>query len=134
MWKMIRKMEGKKVQKLTIHEKFNEVLKAIGTNANQISKRLNLDRPDKYYKITSGTAKPSFDTIAEIIQFYPQINANYYFKDNEPIFVKENAPSKPADSSLLHLEIKHLKQKITLLESQNQELLNQLLQQQKKDE
>ena len=60
--------------KKTVHQKFAEVLEALGTNAYQLSKRIGLNSPDKYYKIEKGQVKPSFDTLAQIISLYPQIN------------------------------------------------------------
>ena len=111
--------------KQNIHEKFNAVFKALGTNAYQVSKRLGLNRPDKYYKIENGQAKPSFETLSEIVQLYPQINVNYYFKDDVPMFVEEPNLFSSA-SNAQTLRIKHLEQKIAMLEAQNQELLQQL--------
>lgn len=108
-----------------IHEKFNAVFKALGTNAYQVSKRLGLNRPDKYYKIENGQAKPSYETLSEIIQLYPQVNVNYYFKDNVPMF-EEEAPAFSSPSDIHTLRIKHLEQKIAMLEAQNMELLHQL--------
>ena len=113
--------------KKTVHQKFAEVLEALGTNAYQLSKRIGLNSPDKYYKIEKGQVKPSFDTLAQIISLYPQINVNYYFKDNAPIFEKPSPQPfvKPSDD-LAELRIKHLEQKVAMLEAQNQELTAQL--------
>ena len=113
--------------KKTVHQKFAEVLEALGTNAYQLSKRIGLNSPDKYYKIEKGQVKPSFDTLAQIISIYPQVNVNYYFKDDAPIF-EEPSPQpfvKPSDD-LAELRIKHLEQKVAMLEAQNQELTAQL--------
>ena len=117
-------------EKKSVHQKFAEVLEALGTNAYQVSKRLGLNSPDKYYKIEKGQVKPSFDTLAQIISLYPQINVNYYFKDDAPMFEEPQATSYPkatvADNALAELRIKHLEQKIAMLEAQNQELTAQL--------
>ena len=116
--------------KKTVHQKFAEVLEALGTNAYQLSKRIGLNSPDKYYKIEKGQVKPSFDTLAQIISIYPQINVNYYFKDDAPMFEEPKATSYPkatvADNALAELRIKHLEQKVAMLEAQNQELTAQL--------
>ena len=116
--------------KKTVHQKFAEVLEALGTNAYQLSKRIGLNSPDKYYKIEKGQVKPSFDTLAQIISIYPQINVNYYFKDDAPMFEEPQATSYPkatvADNALAELRIKHLEQKVAMLEAQNQELTAQL--------
>jgi DNA-binding XRE family transcriptional regulator len=109
-----------------VHQKFNEVLKALGTNAYQLSKRLGLTRADKYYKIEKGQAKPSFETIAEIVRFYPQVNVNYYFKDHVPILEEEVDLSAEKPVSVQALRIRHLEQKAAMLEAQNRELLQQL--------
>ena len=83
--------------KKDVHQKFAEVLEALGTNAYQLSKRVGLNSPDKYYKIEKGQVKPSFDTLAEIVALYPQVNVNYYFKNDvpmleEPVASKETTP------------------------------------------
>ena len=113
--------------KKSVHQKFAEVLEALDTNAYQVSKKVGLNSPDKYYKIEKGQVKPSFDTLAQIIELYPQINANYYFKDDAPMFEepKPQGYSTPT-SNLAELRIKHLEQKIAMLEAQNQELTSKL--------
>jgi DNA-binding XRE family transcriptional regulator len=110
----------------SVHEKFNEVFKALGTNAYQVSKRLGLSRADKYYKIEKGRAKPSFETLSEIIQLYPHVNANYYFKDDAPMFEEGPEVYSTQSNSIQSLRIKHLEQKVAMLEAQNQELIQQL--------
>lgn len=110
----------------SVHEKFNEVFKALGTNAYQVSKRLGLSRADKYYKIEKGQAKPSFETLSEIIQLYPQVNVNYYFKDDAPMFEEGSEAYSSSPNSIQNLRIKHLEQKIAMLEAHNQELIQQL--------
>ena len=115
--------------KKSVHQKFAKVLEALGTNAYQLSKRLGLNSPDKYYKIEKGQVKPSFDTLAQIIGLYPQVNVNYYFKDDAPMFEEPrqnySQTSAPADD-LAALRIKHLEQKAAMLEAQNEELTAQL--------
>lgn len=113
--------------KKSVHQKFAEVLEALGTNAYQLSKQVGLNSPDKYYKIEKGQVKPSYDTLSEIVALYPQVNVNYYFKDDvrmleEPL----QADSPPLSTSLATLRIKHLEQRVAMLESQNQELTTQL--------
>ena len=114
-------------EKKSVHQKFAEVLEALETNAYQLSKRLGLNSPDKYYKIEKGQVKPSFDTLAQIISLYPQVNVNYYFKDNAPMFEEPQSRgyTKPTNE-LAELRIKHLEQKIAMLETQNEELTKQL--------
>ncbi len=115
--------------KKTVHQKFAEVLEALGTNAYQLSKRLGLNSPDKYYKIEKGQVKPSFDTLAQIISIYPQVNVNYYFKDDAPMFEEpgQNYSQTPASTDdLAALRMKHLEQKVAMLEAQNQELTTKL--------
>jgi uncharacterized small protein (DUF1192 family) len=113
----------------SVHQKFAEVLEALGTNAYQVSKRLGLNSPDKYYKIEKGQVKPSFDTLAQIISLYPQVNVNYYFKDDAPMFEEPQSGyvQTPASTDdLAALRIKHLEQRVAMLEAQNQELTAKL--------
>ena len=116
-----------------VHRKFAEVLEALGTNAYQLSKRVGLNSPDKYYKIEKGQVKPSYDTIAEIVALYPQVNINYYFKDDVPLLEEPATSSEAIHPSLTKtlpevtaLRIKHLEQRVAMLEAQNQELSAQL--------
>ncbi len=118
-------------EKKSVHQKFAEVLEALGTNAYQVSKRLGLNSPDKYYKIEKGQVKPSFDTLAQIISIYPQVNVNYYFKDDAPMFEEpqqsySRTPAPTSTEDLAALRIKHLEQKVAMLEAQNQELTTKL--------
>jgi DNA-binding XRE family transcriptional regulator len=114
--------------KKDVHQKFAEVLEALGTNAYQLSKRVGLNSPDKYYKIEKGQVKPSYDTLAEIVALYPQVNVNYYFKDDVPLLEEPSEASNttPLSSRLAALRIKHLEQRVAMLEAQNQELTTQL--------
>ena len=114
--------------KKDVHQKFAEVLEVLGTNAYQLSKRVGLNSPDKYYKIEKGQVKPSYDTLAEIVALYPQVNINYYFKDNVPMLEEpsEVGNTTPLSSKLAALRIKHLEQRVAMLEAQNQELTAQL--------
>lgn len=116
-----------------VHQKFAEVLEALGTNAYQLSKRVGLNSPDKYYKIEKGQVKPSFDTLAEIVALHPQVNVNYYFKDEvpmleEPMTSQQATPRNTPQnlSGVAALRIKHLEQRVAMLEAQNQELTAQL--------
>ncbi|WKN44280.1 helix-turn-helix domain-containing protein [Tunicatimonas pelagia] len=113
-----------------VHQKFAEVLEALGTNAYQLSKQVGLNSPDKYYKIEKGQVKPSYDTIAEIVALYPQVNVNYYFKDGVPMLEEPMTSQKATPRKLPEvaaLRIKHLEQRVAMLEAQNQELTAQLL-------
>ena len=113
----------------TVHQKFAKVLEALGTNAYQLSKRLGLNSPDKYYKIEKGQVKPSFDTLAQVISIYPQVNVNYYFKDDASMFEEPGQSCSQAPAStddLAALRVKHLEQRVAMLEAQNQELTTKL--------
>ena len=108
-------------------------MEALGTNAYQLSKRVGLNSPDKYYKIEKGQVKPSFDTMAEIVALYPEVNVNYYFKDDVPLLEEPAISSEAIHPSLTKtlsevtaLRIKHLEQRVAMLEAQNQELTAQL--------
>lgn len=111
-----------------VHQKFADVLEALGTNAYQLSKQVGLNSPDKYYKIEKGQVKPSYDTLAEIVALYPQVNVNYYFKNDVPMLEEPTAAgmAKPTTHDLAALRIKHLEQRVAMLEAQNQELTVQL--------
>ena len=115
-------------EKKSVHQKFAEVLEALGSNAYQLSKQVGLNSPDKYYKIEKGQVKPSFDTLAQIVALYPQVNINFYFKDDAPMFEEPSSAdrSHPLTKDLAELRIKHLEQKVAMLEAQNQELISQL--------
>lgn len=64
----------------TIHKRIVELVTAKGTNLSQLSKDLGHKRPDKFYSIVNGKAKPSFDTIDEILNLYPDVNANWLLR------------------------------------------------------
>jgi hypothetical protein len=55
------------------------------------------------------------------------VNVNYYFKDDAPMFEEPPSPSYAKTSDdMAELRIKHLEQKVAMLEAQNQELIAKL--------
>ncbi len=43
------------------------------------------ESPQKYYKVLRGEARPSFDTIQQLLSAYPRLNANWLLKGQKPI-------------------------------------------------
>jgi hypothetical protein len=63
---------------------FRKALDALEINANDVSKKTG-DNNLKYYNILNGKVRPSFDTIQQVLNAYPRLNANWLMKGQKPI-------------------------------------------------
>jgi repressor LexA len=68
----------------SIQDRLKCVFDALGISIYQIAKDLS-ENSSKFYNILNGRAKPSYDTIIQILEFYPQINADYLLRGLSPI-------------------------------------------------
>lgn len=68
----------------TIQDRLKQVFDALGITIYQIAKDLD-ENSSKFYNILSGRAKPSYDTIIGILNYYPQIRADFLLRGEGPI-------------------------------------------------
>lgn len=76
------------------HERFKRMLMMLGTNGMTLSKQLGRKRPDNIYKLLSGEIKPNLETIEQILNIYPQINAHWFIKGEGEPFLKDELNKK----------------------------------------
>ncbi|GAA4441047.1 hypothetical protein GCM10023091_25580 [Ravibacter arvi] len=77
-------------EEITIQERLREVFEALGITIYQIAKDLG-ENSSKFYNILNGRANPSYDTIARILQSYPQVSADYLLRGVLPVLRDGNA-------------------------------------------
>lgn len=102
----------------TIHKRIEQLVTAKGTNLYQISKDLGHKRPDKFYSIVNGKAKPSFDTIEEILNLYPDVNANWLFKGQGEMLINDDAKEQEQLKLLNSKESKFDFNKLGIIDTQ----------------
>ena len=74
----------------SISQRLDQVIKALGMNANRFALTLGTNRAEKIYKILRGESKPSFETIEEILKAYPQINSNWLIRGEGQMLLGSN--------------------------------------------
>lgn len=74
----------------SIQDRLKSVFDALGISIYQIAKDLS-ENSSKFYNILNGRAKPSYDTIIQILEFYPQINSDYLLRGTPPILKTEQS-------------------------------------------
>jgi repressor LexA len=67
-----------------IQDRLKQVFDALGITIYQIAKDLD-ENSSKFYNILSGRAKPSYDTIIGILNYYPQVSADFLLRGEGPI-------------------------------------------------
>lgn len=62
-----------------IHARFAHIFNGLGIKPATVAKEIG-EQPNKFYNIIGGRAKPSYDTIEQIVSKYPQVSTDYLFK------------------------------------------------------
>jgi hypothetical protein len=76
-------------------QRFQVLVDALGIDFAKLARSIGLDRPDTLYLVKNAKGYPSFDTIAKILDVYPQVDANFLFgKSDQPL--KPEPPSQNA--------------------------------------
>lgn len=77
-------LPDKHLDNQSIQHRLRQVFDQLGLTIYQIAKD-TAENPSKFYNILNGRAKPSYDTILNLLVQYPQIRADYIFRGVEPI-------------------------------------------------
>ncbi len=79
-------------------KRFETLVDALGIDFAKLARSIGLDRPDTLYLVKNGKGYPSFDTIAKILDVYPQIDANFLFgKSDQPFRAEPSQKPIPDD-------------------------------------
>lgn len=89
---------------LTIQERLKCVFDELGISIYQIAKDLN-ENSSKFYNILNGRAKPSYDTIIQILEFYPQVSSDYLLRGIAPVLRVETSTAKRAFMDEMFVEV-----------------------------
>ncbi|GAB2795536.1 hypothetical protein GCM10027275_45910 [Rhabdobacter roseus] len=81
---------------LSIQERLKEVFEALDLSIYQIAKDLD-ENSSKFYNILNGRAKPSYDTILQLLNHYPQVSADFLLRGIPPVL----HPGNPSNARLL---------------------------------
>lgn len=68
----------------SIQHRLRQLFDELRLTIYQVAKDTN-ENPSKFYNILNGRAKPSYDTILNLLEQYPQINADFIFRGIRPI-------------------------------------------------
>ncbi|MDJ1466962.1 helix-turn-helix domain-containing protein [Xanthocytophaga flava] len=58
-------------------EILDEIVEALGINYVDLAKSIGVSRPDIFYNVRAGRAKPSYETLQSIANAYPQIDCRF---------------------------------------------------------
>ncbi len=94
-------------EEISIQERLKEVFEALGITIYQIAKDLG-ENSSKFYNILNGRANPSYDTIARILQSYPQVSADYLLRGTLPVLREGNAKVRHSGTDEPYREVPYL--------------------------
>jgi repressor LexA len=102
-------MAGKKkttVDVESIQDRLKEVFESLNITIYQAAKDLG-ENSSKFYNILSGRAKPSYDTILNLLAQYPQVRADFLLRGMRPVLNLEPEPNGKfvAEDNLEYIEV-----------------------------
>lgn len=74
----------------TYSEWFSQAFKALDVTPNEVAIKLGVNNV-KLYTIVNGKSKPGYETIQQILNAYPRLNANWLLKGQKPILHESSA-------------------------------------------
>lgn len=77
-----------------VGKRFEQMVDALGIDFAKLARSIGIDRPDALYLVKNGKGYPSFETIARILEAYPQVDANFIFGRAGHPFRQENENGK----------------------------------------
>ncbi|TAE33914.1 MAG: LexA family transcriptional regulator [Cytophagales bacterium] len=82
------KLHQSSIQSDSIQHRLRQLFDELGLTIYQIAKDTD-ENPSKFYNILNGRAKPSYDTILNLLEQYPQISADFIFRGVRPILLSD---------------------------------------------
>lgn len=70
----------------SVQERLRKVVESLNITIYQVAKDLE-ENSSKFYNILNGRANPSYDTIAALLDHYPQVSAEYLLRGKLPIII-----------------------------------------------
>jgi repressor LexA len=103
----------------SIQDRLKQVFDALGITIYQIAKDLD-ENSSKFYNILSGRAKPSYDTIIGILNYYPQVRADFLLRGEGPVLTEgdySNAYPSPPEMAYVDVPFVPVKFHASFVES-----------------
>ena len=75
---------------MEINDRIMALVNELGMSAYQFAKELGYDRPEKIYTILNKRNKPGYDTLADILSHFDQVNAEWLMLGNGEMFKGED--------------------------------------------
>ncbi len=79
---------GKKADVESIQQRLKDIFEALEITIYQAAKDLG-ENSSKFYNILSGRAKPSYDTLLNLLAQYPQVRADFLLRGIRPVLDTE---------------------------------------------
>ena len=93
---------------LTIQERLKEVFEALDLSIYQIAKDLD-ENSSKFYNILNGRAKPSYDTILQLLKHYPQVSADFLLRGIPPVLrTSESSNARLLSEQTSYVEVPYV--------------------------
>ena len=103
----------------SIQDRLKQVFDALGITIYQIAKDLD-ENSSKFYNILSGRAKPSYDTIIGILNYYPQVRSDFLLRGEGPVLTEgdfSNAHPTPQENDYVDVPFVPVKFHASFVES-----------------
>jgi transcriptional regulator with XRE-family HTH domain len=91
----------------SIQERLRQVFDALGISIYQIAKDLN-ENSSKFYNILSGRAKPSYDTIIGILNYYPQVRADFLLRGEGAVLTDDTLSNAFLSPETSYVEVPYV--------------------------
>ena len=95
----------------TIHERFAEIIKALNVKPPTLAEEIGMKSKNeavKLYNIINGKAKPSWATIEQMVNRYPEINVEYLAKGTGTPLLEGNARVVAIEDEIRFAEVPFL--------------------------
>lgn len=79
---------------MDINDRITALVNELGMSAYQFAKELGYDRPEKIYTILNKRNKPGYDTLADILNHFQQVNAEWLMLGKGEMFKPKFSPAR----------------------------------------
>ncbi|MBC8112534.1 MAG: hypothetical protein H7Y04_15895 [Verrucomicrobia bacterium] len=87
------------IQRMPIGEIMEKLVEALDINFNQLAEQTG-ERPDKFYRMKNQGIKPSYETMQQILEAYPQVSGEFLLGRGGSVLLAENTEVIPEPSTL----------------------------------
>jgi hypothetical protein len=88
-----------------ISYRFGVLVKHFDLNASRLSKLLG-GSTSKYYKLLDGDVEPNFETISAILNYFPNVSAEWFIRGNGSMFIDDTIIDDKQSQDMLKAKIR----------------------------